>query len=253
MKNILFSLFLLHLAFNLSAQRPVLKERFYPNGQKMYEGYFINDKPVGKLTRYHENGKIRAIQNFLSNDSVQVELFAGDGSPVAKGLYIGNKKEGVWEYFAKTSKLLMIEHYKGGLKQGQALVFADNGEIIDKMNYKNDLLEGERIQYYPSGYMLAKYHYKEGKLNGSFVSLYETGQKDEEGFYKDNKKHGIWKIYKEDGTTNAIDFENGRAKNQDELDKRLQEQMDLNEKGNPTIKDPQDYIDNPDVYFKLIR
>ncbi|MBP6231524.1 MAG: hypothetical protein KA397_07765 [Paludibacteraceae bacterium] len=253
MKKLLLSFISFLVAFLVWAEKPVFKNKFFPNGNLMYEGYFVNNHPVGVLKRYHENGKIKAFQEFISKDTVRFEYFAGDGCKVAKGLFVKEKKHGVWEYFTCDDHLLMLEKYDNGWKQGEALVFSKEGVVIDRMNYQNDVLHGKRIQYYSYGSVLAKYAYKEGLLDGEYESYYETGQKDEQGFYLANKKHGVWTVYKEDGTIETVEYEHGIATNQTELDRRLQEQMDKNEQGDASIQDPQDYIENPDAYLMLFR
>jgi antitoxin component YwqK of YwqJK toxin-antitoxin module len=235
------------------AQNPVFKNRYYPNGNLMYEGYFVEEKPVGTIKRYHENGKLKAIQQFATNDTVKVEYFAGDGSQLAKGLFVKGQKQGVWEYFSKENRLVMVENYKEGLKQGESLVFSESGMVIDRMHYENNVLHGKRIQYHPYGNVLATYSYSKGLLDGAFQSFYETGQKDEVGYYVANKKHGEWKTYNDDGSFTSVEYKNGIATNQTELDKKLQETMDKNEQGDPTIKDPADYLDQPDAYLNLFR
>ncbi len=235
------------------AQNPVFKNRYYPNGNLMYEGYFVADKPVGTMKRYHENGNLKAIQQFVTADTVKVEYFAGDGSQLAKGLFVKGQKQGVWEYFSKENRLVMLENFKEGLKQGESLVFSESDIVIDRMHYENNVLHGKRIQYHPYGNVLATYSYSKGLLDGAFQSFYETGQKDEEGYYVANKKHGEWKVYKEDGSYSAVEYVHGVATNQSELDRKLQETMDKNEQGDSTIKDPADYIDQPDSYLNLFR
>ena len=231
------------------AQSPVYQSKKYPNGNLVYEGYFVNGTPVGQLKRYHENGKLKSLQIFGTKDSVSVEYYKGDGKLFAKGLFLGAKRAGTWKYYADKGYVFMVENYENGLREGEALIYSENNTVLERRNYKNDLLHGPRIQYYPYGNVLAKYSYENGKLEGPYKSYYETGDLDQDGKYVNDKKEGVWKTYKDDGLYVKVEYKDGVAINQKELDKKLQDQMDENEKKDKNIKDPGDYLTNPDGYF----
>lgn len=233
--------------------RPEWRKRTYPNGQTRYEGYFLNGKPVGEFKRYHENGKLQSVQTFQDDDRSTVEVYAGDGVLVAKGAYKGNKREGLWEFYASTGELFLTEFYVGGLRQGESLKYGPKGkeQVMDRMNYVDDKLEGERIQYYPYGNKMAVYHYHNGQLDGAFVSFLDSGEKEEEGAYKNGKKDGVWTYYDYEGTFRQIEYKDGKALNQKELDEELRKKEEEADK-NPGLPDPQDYMSNPDEILQLM-
>lgn len=233
--------------------RPQWRKKTYPNGQTRYEGYFLDGKPVGQFKRYHENGKLQSVQTFEDNDRSTVEVYAGDGVLVAKGAYKGNKREGLWEYYASTGELFLTEFYVDGLRQGESLKYGPKGkeQVMERMNYVDDLLDGECIQYYPYGNKMAVYHYRKGVLEGAFVSFLDSGEKEEEGNYKQGKKDGVWTYYDYEGTFSQIEYKDGRALNQDQLDKEMQEKIDSYDQ-DPGLPDPEDYMSNPDAILQLM-
>lgn len=239
-------------SFASGETRPEWRTKSYPNGQPRMEGYFLNGKPVGDLKRYHENGKLQSVQTF-DGDNSTVEIYGGDGVLVAKGAYKGIKRVGLWEYYASTGELFMTENYVDGKRQGESLKYGPKGksQVMDRMNYVDDLLEGVRVQYYDYGNKMAEYHYKNGLLNGAYVSFLDSGEKEEEGAYKNGKKDGVWTYYDYEGTFRQIEYKDGKAVNQQQLDKELQQQLDANDV-DPKLPDPEDYLSNPDELMQLI-
>lgn len=221
----------------------------YPNGNVKMEGYFENGKPVGEIKRYHENGKLQGIQKFDAEGNSAAEVYSGDGSLSARGHYEGHKKTGVWSYYASSGYLFMLENYVDGFRQGESLVFSADSTILERMFYVNDLLNGEKITYYPYGNVMSKYTYKSGVLDGPYQYFFESGSIGEEGAYKNGKKEGLWKIYDvESPVVQEINYIDGVPENQAELEEKFQEKLDSYDI-DPQIKDPEDYINNPEAYF----
>lgn len=247
-----FTLFFLMISFVslLLAQGPVYKVKKYPNGQKRYEGYFLNDKPVGEFKRYHENGILNVLQLFDTQGNSSVEIYAGDGSKLASGNYVGKKEDGEWLYFDKLGNVAYRDSFKNGMQEGDAFIYAPGGEILDKRHYEKGVLEGQRTQYYSYGHILAQFYYKQGVLDGSYVSFYETGENDEIGSYKNGEKSGVWKTYFEDGSYKEVTYEDGYPTDPIELKKMLDEEF-MAEHGDSTIVDPEDYQSNPEAFFLI--
>jgi antitoxin component YwqK of YwqJK toxin-antitoxin module len=246
-KTVILSLLAI-ATFSLQAQAEYKKTK-YPNGNIKMEGYFENGNPVGEIKRYHENGKLQGIQFFEADGKSKTEIYAGDGTLSARGIYDGHKKIGVWSYYASSGYLFMLENYVDGLRQGEALVFAADSTVLERMFYVDGLLNGERISYYPYGNVMYKYTYEYGVLNGLYQFFFESGSIGEEGMYKNGKREGVWKIYDvESPQVQEINYVDGVADNQAELDAKLQEKLDSYEV-DPKILDPEDYIHNPEAYF----
>lgn len=221
----------------------------YPNGNVKMEGTFENGKPVGEVKRYHENGKLQGIQRFAADGSSKAEIYAGDGTLSAIGNYDGYNKVGLWHYYASSGYTFMMENYEKGIRQGEALVFSADSVVLERMFYVDGLLNGERISYYPYGNVMTKYTYEMGVLNGLYQFFFESGSIGEEGMYLNGKKDGIWKVYDvESPEVQEINYVDGVAINQAEIDADLQKKLDSYDI-DPLIRDPEDYIHNPEAYF----
>lgn len=235
-------------AFSLNAQAEYKKTK-YPNGNVKMEGYFDNGKPVGEVKRYHENGKLQGIQIFAQDGTSKAEIYAGDGTLSARGNYDGQNKVGLWRYFASSGYLFMMENYEDGVRKGESLVFSADSVVLERMFYVDGLLNGERISYYPYGNVMTKYTYDMGVLNGLYQFFFESGSLGEEGMYKDGKRDGVWKVYYvESPEVQEVIYVDGEIENKLEIDAKLQQKLDSYDV-DPKIKDPEDYMHNPEGYF----
>lgn len=249
MRKLLILSALFFATVNLFAE-PVYKQTKYPNGNIKIEGLFDEGKPVGEIKRYHENGKLQGIQIFATDGTSKAEIYAGDGTLSARGNYNGHNKVGLWHYYASSGYTFMMENYVDGIRQGEALIFSPDSVVLERMFYIDGLLNGERISYYPYGNIMFKYTYDMGVLHGLYQFFFESGSIGEEGMYLNGKKDGIWKVYDvESPEVQEINYVDGVAINQAELDAELQKKLDSYET-DPLIRDPEDYIHNPEAYFK---
>lgn len=250
MKQSVVFLLMFTIVGAVMAQGPIYKVKNYPNGEKRYEGYFLNGKPVGEFKRYHENGILNVLQVFDEQRNSTVEIYAGDGSKLASGKFVNQKEEGEWLYFGEKGNVASKEFYKNGVHEGDAFIYAPTGEILDVRHYEAGKLEGRRTQYYLYGHILAQFFYVRGVLEGPYVSYYETGEEDEIGAYASGKKTGVWRTYFEDGTFKEIEYKDGLPTDPVELKKMLDDEF-LSEQGDSTIIDPEDYKSNPEEFFLL--
>jgi antitoxin component YwqK of YwqJK toxin-antitoxin module len=62
---------------------------------------------------------------------------------ISEGMYINNKKHGVWrEYYDHTGSLMIEENYKYGIQHGRYSSFHPNGRLWSEGNFINGLREG---------------------------------------------------------------------------------------------------------------
>ena len=59
--------------YNSKGERHGYWEKYYPNGNLDYKGYYINDKRYGVWESYYPNGKLSWKGNF--NDDVHIGYF----------------------------------------------------------------------------------------------------------------------------------------------------------------------------------
>ena len=150
---------------------------FYSNGQKRYEGQFKNGFCVGEFKYYDEQGRLKATNTFdKSGTKALNKSYAANGTLIATGYYVNQKKEGEWRYFSKDNgKLILVEENRNGKVHGTSKVYYDTGILMTECQYQDGLKEGPAKTYYPSSAL---------KEEGSFLH---------------GEKCGVWKTYNEDG------------------------------------------------------
>lgn len=176
--------------------------KYYPDGKIMYEGTFVDDRPVGLLRRYNEDGTVRSEQVYNEIDgTVAATFYFPDGIKAAEGNYRGKKKEGAWKIFSDTnpSYLISEESYHLDMKQGTFRRFYPDSTVAEIMTWENGKQSGEWLQYYPDGTICLKGHYTDGQLNGPFLFFHPNGITHFDGQYLKNMREGDWKVYSEEG------------------------------------------------------
>ncbi len=215
--------------------------RKYPDGNIMYDGYFINDKPVGEFKRYYEDGKPKSILIF-SKDGTKADasLFYQNGFIASKGIYLNQMKEGKWLFFSTTDEGVLIsdEEYLNDNRNGITRTFYPDSTAAEIINYKNGIKNGEWIKYYPDGSVTFRTNYVNGKLNGNFEAFFEDGKLEVSGRYKYGLRDGLWLINNKDGSPRfRVEYADGMAKNRD-IDIYETNYIDSLEKNRVEIPDP---------------
>jgi antitoxin component YwqK of YwqJK toxin-antitoxin module len=206
----------------------------YENGNPKFRGFFKDGKPVGELTRYYEDGAVKAKMNYhTKDDSVMVSFYYQNGKLWAEGVYINMEKEGVWAYYSYYSgKLVIKENYLHGLKSGFTYKFFESGTITEELEYKNDMKNGRWNQYYENGAARLKANYEMNMRTGSYLVTYPTGEKQVTGQFIKDKMEGKWTYFDEKGNPELeIMYVNGLAQDEDKINdhqKALLMKMEMN-------------------------
>jgi antitoxin component YwqK of YwqJK toxin-antitoxin module len=219
-----------------------------PSGLKVYEGSFIEGRPVGRFLRYHANGKTRAEMNYLPDGMcVEARLFDPEGRVRAEGTYLNQLKEGLWSFYSEKKKPVYRIQYRNGKVHGEALRYDANGILVEQTQWINNTLNGLQMIFYPDNKPQAKISYTGGTIDGRYELLYPDGKPEVQGFYDKGLKTGKWVYYQQDGQTDFIlDYLNGKLLNPEFTDARQRESFDRYEQNRKLLKDPQDFLNNPD-------
>jgi antitoxin component YwqK of YwqJK toxin-antitoxin module len=259
MRRLLFLLFLWPLL--LTAQQTVnltddqgLRQgpwqRSYPNGRLMYEGTFLNDKPVGEWRRYHENGQLRAVLVHGSSDSVRARLFDERARLVAEGMYLGEKKLGIWKYYSD-DRLISEETFEDGVKLGKARLFYADGRVLEESEWQNGLRHGAYRALFPSGNPFLECVYRNGMRNGFCISYFPSGSMEVDAFYSDDLPDGEWKYYTEQGQIRyTLQYSKGVLLNPEVLYELETSQLEELEKKGRQIADPEKFLNDPMEYLQ---
>lgn len=221
---------------------------YYGNtGIKQYEGYFLEGHPVGNFKRYHPNGKISALMEY---DSAGIRVNAGlydtEGVLRALGVYVHQRREGIWEYSSSSGKPLFRITFSNGLINGDAWRYDSGGKPMEKTVWKNSVLDGIQITFYPEGPVQSEISYRNGQADGLFEVLYPDGKKEISGQYAEGVKNGKWTYYKPDGTIDyELSFRKGKLLNPEIMDQKQRKSFENYDKNRGLLKDPQEFLDDP--------
>ena len=141
---------------------------YYKNGNKRYEGDFVNNKYEGNGTYYKENGTY----------------------------YIGEFKNGHFNgkgiIYYKNGKIRFDGTFINGRYEGAGKLYYDDDEnhIAIIGEYKNGLLNGKAKTYYKNGNLLYDGDWVNGKKQGYGKLFFENGNLKYEGEFFNNKRGG---------------------------------------------------------------
>jgi antitoxin component YwqK of YwqJK toxin-antitoxin module len=216
--------------------------RKYPNNSVMYEGFFTDNNPEGIFKRYYADGNIRSVLNYSNNGSeAEAEIYHTNGYLAARGKYIRQKKEGLWQFYSEyeSGYLVSEDIYSGNLRNGSSVKFYPDGTTAEKMNFFNDTAQGEWIKYYSNGNICLKSSYLDGRINGRFEAWFENGTLHFSGEYRSDKREGTWFIYEKDGSIRyKLEYKGGVTENR-EMDIDLEDYLDSLEENKDKIPDPE--------------
>ncbi len=198
----------------------------YPDGKTLYEGYFVEGKPVGMMVRYYENGAVRARMMFDSiEERSYTTLLYKSGKPAAEGWYVNKVKDSVWTYYSEyDGTVRLTEPYKKGNVHGVAKSFYPGGSVSEEVNWVENKKDGPWKQYYEDGSLRLESSYRDDKLNGLYHVFFPDSTIKISGTFLNDVSHGIWKYYSEEGTESfSMEYQNGQPVDMDKYLEFLQD------------------------------
>jgi antitoxin component YwqK of YwqJK toxin-antitoxin module len=236
---------------SLGRRQGIWQKRF-PDGKLMYEGHFIDDKPVGEWKRYQDSGILKAIMHFQAgNDTVKARLYDPSGKPFAEGSYVHERKVGLWIYYSGEKKI-SEEYFSNGSKNGTCRKYYPSGQLLEESEWKDDQPEGIYRAFYPDGKPYLECMYRSGKRYGLCVSYYRSGTREVEAWYENNLPEHPWKYYDEDGNIRfVLQYRKGVLQNPEVIRKMDTGQLEEMEKQRDRIVDPEKYLQNPGEFLNI--
>ncbi len=227
-------------------------EKYYDNGNPKYKANFKDDKLVGELIRFFEDGtpSVKIVYD-ETGEYGDASLYNTKGKIIAEGKYYRQLKDSTWTFFSESSEKRATEEYIKGKRNGKTLIFYPGGKVAEEINWKDDLKEGDWIQYFRSGKLKAKSQHKKGKLEDSYIFYFENGDIEIKGQYKNDKEDGEWSFYDNEGKIKyVIKFNEGKVQNPEALDSLQNKKLKNLENSRQNLKDPEFYRNDPDGYIR---
>jgi antitoxin component YwqK of YwqJK toxin-antitoxin module len=174
---------------------------FYPNGNKLVEGQYLDGKSEGKWNFWGTNGKV-----------IKTET------------YRNGKFDGAWTLFREDGSKERDVSYKAGKRDGKWILYdaAGKNKPVEQQEYKADDSKAEAnpdgtwINWYPDGKKKSETHFKNGQIDGEQTRWYPDGNKRESQSFKDGVPDGKRIRWKDNGEKiDEVDFRNGHPVNSD--------------------------------------
>lgn len=225
--------------------------------KKLYEGFFINNRPVGEFKRFHINGKNSAILFYdKKSEKIKAKFYYDTGTLAAEGNYVKeNVKDSTWNFYGTDKALIAKETYASGKKNGISYKYYrakdKNGVLIksEELEYKNDLRDGIWKQYFEGGKPKLETTYVKDTVDGYYTFYLENGNMYCMGLYKKGLKEGVWTYKDDSGKKIEIKYKKGIPVNNPELSKKLELEMKKLDENSKNLKDPEKMQNSPEQYF----
>lgn len=174
----------------------------FENGMLRYEGQFRNDRPYGEFRHYFNTGELRAINLYSMNGKVaHNQTFSSDGTLLAEGKYINQKKDSTWRFYSDIDGVLISEEdYHIDMLYGEVKnYYPENGSLAEITYYNNGKKEGLWKRYFPDGSLMTQGLYKNDLLDGALIIYHPNGNIQISGQYEIGVRNGTWLTYDQDG------------------------------------------------------
>lgn len=192
---------------SISLTKLRVEREYYKNGKIKAVLVYKDSLLYGKQLYYDENGNIKKAEIYneigikvaegqmdtMGRRQGKWQLYYDDGTQLADGNYLNNKKSGKWVYYYSNGKILEKGSYINDLPNGQWTWYYQTGQLLLVENFKKGVKDGISYELDITGDTIAKGYYAEGTKNDFWY--YKIGDEYSEGKYYFGEKSGEWKYY----------------------------------------------------------
>ena len=213
----------------------------FENGKVRYDGYFKNDKPVGIMKRYYDDGSIKVIFDYQpAGNQAYAKMYYQNGVLAGEGKFVNNKKDSLWKYYSYYEKYKVAEEtYVAGLRHGVCRIFYSNGQVSEEMEWENGQKSGPWKQFFDNGKLQMEGSHLAGKRTGPFFYYFPSGNYESKGFFKGDQMDGTWVYMNLDGSVKLkVEYVNGLPKDPSILEQKEKEFFKMVESNRGKITEP---------------
>ncbi|HZZ26383.1 MAG TPA: toxin-antitoxin system YwqK family antitoxin [Pirellulales bacterium] len=166
-----------------------LYTEYYPNGQKLLEGNYIDGKKDGAWHMWWDNGQEAKVENYVAGQlDGQWTVYTPQGLKDSDVSFKAGKRDGRWVTYAADGKQLKEQtDYHEGKPDGASVAWNADGKKISEVHFAHGQLDGVQQQWFPNGQLQVQKEFKGGKLNGKAIQWNDKGEKLQEQDFADGK------------------------------------------------------------------
>ncbi len=170
-------------------------------GKIIYHGQFRDGVPYGQFLYLYPDGKIKTESQMSENGKIASTLtYYPNGKKMAEGIYVEEKKHGLWKFFNEAEgSLISEETYVMGVKNGISKTYFPDGGIAEILTWENGVKSGLWEQYYSDGHIKFRGIYLNNEKHGDLTAFYLSGRVMFTGKYEHGKRAGQWVYFDETG------------------------------------------------------
>ncbi|HTL80986.1 MAG TPA: hypothetical protein VL651_04750 [Bacteroidia bacterium] len=191
-------------------------------GTVVYVGQFKDNKPIGVFKYFDTDGRIMSELDFgKGGTTAYCKMYSVTGKVIAKGKYVNQLKDSVWNFYTDDGLKLSVESYKAGVKDGKSTTYFPGTDTIASVTtFVNGKEEGAYAEYYLDGKKKEVANYLHGNLEGTATWYFDDGTINILGAYHNSVKNGKWTYYWINDTNGKYEvkgtetWENGVLKSQ---------------------------------------
>lgn len=220
--------------------------KYYENGQIANEGLYTNGVKTGSWKTYYESGvlKIEEQDVKVGECSTSISKEYSENSVLIKSSVQIKDNEFKKNVYSSEGKLLsevtyMIDNECKKVKNGIEKIYFEKGNLSQVVTYVNNEISGHFEKYYESGKLMlegdggiSKFYYEDGTIQ-KYIETIDGGKELDKEYYPNGnlKSEGCFyilrheqigdsKYYKEDGTLDYIQSEQGLKTTGSEIESR---------------------------------
>lgn len=212
----LFFFTLLLSAIQLNAQQNQIDDQGrkqgkwvkYKDGVKFYEGSFKDDKPIGEFKRYFKSGRLSSKSVFDEEGKKCYAEFYYDkrkNPTKAKGIYIDQQKDSLWQYYNNDGVLVNEEFYQLGIAHGIWKLYNYFGALVKETPYNKGQIDGEQKEYFETGELKRMMTFQQDSLHGDFLVNFPDESPRIKGQFNKGMQDEEWYYFNVDGSLEFIE------------------------------------------------
>ena len=178
------------------------------NGNKVYEGSFDHDVPVGEFRYFYPGGELKALSVMSENGRrSRTTSYYANGRIMAEGTFIDEKKDSLWKFYGEyDGALVSEEYYRNGKKDGKSISYYAGDGKAEQTTWVEGVRNGPWETYYTDGKLKLKCNFKEDRKDGPIKAWHMSGKIWLTGQYVNGEPDGTWTYITEDGQVEKKEY-----------------------------------------------